>query len=180
VVERTAHNGLVVGSNPTKPNKKYNNNNKYHMKLNIKNYKINKTKNYIKNHNLFLVINGINLKSSEWIFIEQHFKNANFLYYKIFNNAARKIFRNSIYKNNESIINGITVFIKPDKKQITKNLFLSTFNNLIFDIISLKLNNKIYNTNQLKNLYSLNYKENKLLLYQFLSTNIKFYINKNK
>jgi hypothetical protein len=113
-------------------------------------------------------------------FIEQHFKNANFLYYKIFNNAARKIFRNSIYKNNESIINSITIFIKPDKKQITKNLFLNTFNNLIFDIISLKLNNKIYNTNQFKNLYSLNYKENKLLLYQFLSTNIKFYINKNK
>jgi hypothetical protein len=78
------------------------------------------------------------------------------------------------------LINSITIFIKPDKKQITKNLFLNTFKNLIFDIISLKLNNKIYNTNQFKNLYSLNYKENKLLLYQFLSTNIKFYINKNK
>jgi hypothetical protein len=79
VVERTAHNGLVVGSNPTKPNKNIIIT-KNHMKLNIKNYKINKTKNYIKNHNLFFFINGINLKSSELDFYRTTFKKMQIFY----------------------------------------------------------------------------------------------------
>ena len=39
MVERTAHNGLVVGSNPTEPKK---------MRLTARNHKLQKTKKYFQ------------------------------------------------------------------------------------------------------------------------------------
>jgi len=45
-----------------------------------------------------------------------------------------------------------------------------------FFFLALKMNNKIYSSNQIKYINSLNYYENKLLLYQFGVTHIKCYL----
>lgn len=166
MVERTAHNGLVVGSNPTKPKKIY------LVKFTSKDYKIKKTQNYLKTTNLFFIFNGINQNSINWIKTEQELKKINFNYYKIFNKTSTKIFKNSIYKNITPTINSITFFIKPILKNniIKKKMF---FNMETFFFLALKMNNKIYSSNQVKYINSLNYYENKLLLYQFGVTHIK-------
>jgi len=148
------------------------------MKLNTKDYKTTITKNYIKTNNLFILFNGVNRKSSDWIATEQNLKNIGFKYYKVFNKTARKTLNESIYKKYQTAVNGITFFMKPASniKPITKYVLLNSFEPLLFTILALKLNNKIYSVKQLKNIYSFKYKENKLLLYQFKITNIKFYL----
>jgi hypothetical protein len=42
-------------------------------------------------------------------------------------------------------------------------------------ILAVKFNNKVYSVAQLKSMNSLNYCENKLLIYQFGITNLKLY-----
>jgi hypothetical protein len=145
------------------------------MKFTSKNYKIIKTKSYLKTNNLFFIFSGINQNSSNWIKTEQELKKINFNYYKIFNKTSTKIFKNSIYKNIAHTINSITFFIKPtlNNKLIKKKVL---FNMETFFFLAFKMNNKIYSSNQLKHVNSLNYYENKLLLYQFGITHIKSYL----
>lgn len=147
------------------------------MKFNTKNHKTLRTKDYLKNNNLFLFFSGMNQNSSSWIKTEQVLKNMNLGYYKIFNRTSTKMLENSIYKNNKHLINGMTFFIKLR----SNNLKLSKKNviNLeTFVFLALKLNNNIYSPDQLKYINFLNYYNNKLLLYQFVVTNTKFYLNK--
>jgi hypothetical protein len=144
------------------------------MKLTPKNYKITKTKNYLKKNNLFFFFNGINQNSNNWIKTKQELKNLNLNYYTIFNKTSVNTFKNSIHKNANQTINGITFLIKPilNNAIMTKKLLFS-LDPLVF--LSLKLNNRIYSLNQIKYTSSLNYYNNKLLLYQFYLTNIKIY-----
>jgi len=152
------------------------------MELTTKNYKINKIKNYIKNNHIFFLFNGNTLKSYDWIITEQSFKNMNFKYYKIFNKAAIKTLNKSVYKQIKTTINGITFFIRPTQNipLLTKQLLFNNFESLFFSLIALKINNKMYSSKQLKNISSLNYKTNKLLIYQFNITHLKFYYHFSK
>lgn len=153
------------------------------MELSKKEYKTIKTRNYIKTNHLFFFFNGVNQKNSDWIINEQKLKNMNFDYYKIFNKTTLNTVDTSIYKNIKTIINGITLFIKPSFNQkslsrhasLSKHVLLNKLDSLLLIILAIKLNNKIYSANQLKNTYSLNYKNSKLIFYQFGSTNLKFY-----
>ena len=128
------------------------------------------------------MFNGNTLKSYDWIITEQFFKNMNFKYYKIFNKAAIKTLNKSVYKKIKTTINGITFFIKPTQNitSLTKQLLFNNFELLFFSLIAIKINNKIYSSKQLKNINSLNYKKNKLLIYQFNITHLKFYYNFSK
>ena len=143
------------------------------MEITSKNYKIIKTKNYIKKNNLFLFFSGIHRNSNDWILVEQSLKNINFNYYKIFNRTAKKLLNNSIYKTIKPAINSITFVIKPKTKQVSKQILTASFEPLLFNMLAIKLNNKIYQTTQLKNTYSLNYKDNKILVFKFAITNLK-------
>jgi hypothetical protein len=147
------------------------------MKFNLKNYKTAKTKKYIKVTNLFFFFSGVNRNSDDWIMTEQDLKKINFSYYKVFNKTATKTLKNSIYNNIKPIINGITFFIKPASipKQLTKEVILDNFEPLLFMILAVKFNNKIYSITQLKKTNSLDYYENKLLICQFGTTQLKFY-----
>jgi len=149
------------------------------MKLSKKEYKIIKTKNFIKTNNMFFFFNGINQKTYNWIIIEQELNNINFKYYKIFNKTAINTLNASIYQNIKTIINGITFFITPNsnQKSLSKHLLLNKLDPLLLTVLAVKFNNKIYSTKQLKNTYSLNYKNNKLLFYQLGISNLKFYYN---
>jgi hypothetical protein len=90
---------------------------------------------------------------------EQDLKKINFSYYKVFNKTATKTLKNSIYNNIKPIINGITFFIKPASipKQLTKEVILDNFEPLLFMILAVKFNNKIYSITQLKKTNSLDY-----------------------
>lgn len=172
MVERTAHNGLVVGSSPTKPKIKL-----IYMKFASKYYKTTKTKNYLKTNNLFFFFSGINQNSSDWIKTEQGLKNMQFNYYKVFNKTSIKTFNQSIYKNIDPIINSTTFLIKPTSNNIilTKKTLLNLES---FVFLALKVNDKIYSSEQIKHLNALNYYNSKLLFYQFGITNIKSYMSK--
>lgn len=143
------------------------------MKLNFKNYKIIKTKNYIKKNNFFFIFNTINQNSNNRIKNEQNLMILNCSYYKIFNKTSNIVFENSIYKNSNSLINNIVVFLKVKINDVIFNKN-SIINLEPYIFLALKLNNKIYSINQFKLLNSFKYYNNKLLLYQFYLTSIKF------
>jgi hypothetical protein len=170
VVERTAHNGLVVGSIPTGPN------HKYLMKLTSKEYRIIKIKNYLKKNNLFFFFNGINQNSNNWIKTEQELKNLNLKYYKIFNKTTINTFKNSIFINSRRTINGVTFVIKPvlNSTVLTKKMLFTLYP---FVFLSIKLNTNIYSYSQISCVNSFNYYSTKLLLYQFGITAIKSYFH---
>lgn len=179
MVERTAHNGLVVGSNPTKPKFLFQYKINF-MKFNFKDYKIIKTKNFIQKNTIVFFLNGTNKTSSDWILIEQNLTKFN--YYKVFNKVAYKTIKNSIFKNFLSTINGITFLVKPSSttNNLTKRNVLQKFEPLLFYILAVKFNNKIYKNKQLKNLFYLNYIDNKLITFKFCTANTKLFFKKSK
>lgn len=138
------------------------------MRLNIKDYKIGKTKKYFKTNNLFFFVNGINQNALDWLLTEQGLKTTGFTYYKLLNKTTVKTLSNSIYTAVSPVIKGSTFIIKSHfKKPFLKRTIQNAFNSLFFELLILKFNNKMYSADALKNTYSLNYKETKLLLYQF-------------
>ena len=150
------------------------------MQFSSKDYKILKTKNYLKENSLFFFFNSIHRNSNDGIIIEQNLKKFNLNYYKIFNKTSKTTINNSIYKNSNELINSMTVFIKPISYslELKKSNLLSCFEPLMFNMLAIKLNNKIYSTSQLKELNTLNYKDSKLLLFQFSLTNLKLILKK--
>ena len=150
------------------------------MKFTSKKYKIIKTKNYIKENNLFFFFNSINRNSTDGIVIEQNFKKLNFNYSKIFNKTSKKTLNNSIYKNSTELVNSMTLFVKPSSNSyaLKKSTLLNSFEPLLFNMLAIKLNNKIYSKPQLREMFLFNYKDIKLLLFQFSATNLKLLFKK--
>ena len=151
------------------------------MELTLKNYKILKTKSYIKTSDLFFFFNSINQSSTDGTKTEQELKKLNLSYSKIFNKTSKNLLKNSVYRNIEPLVNGLTVFIKSDNKN-NKNLNISKrklLNLESFAFLALKMNKNIYSLNQVKCANSLKYRESKLLLYQFQLINIKSHILNN-
>ena len=146
------------------------------MKLTIKDYKIARTKNYFKSGNFFFFVNGLNRNSLDWLLTEQELKTIGFNYYKVLNKIAVKTLNTSIYAKISPAIKGSTFLVKPQKiKPFLKQTILTTFNPLFFELLIVKFNNRIYSADSLKNAYSLEYKETKLLFYQFSLTHLKTY-----
>lgn len=172
MVERTAHNGLVVGSNPTKL--------KIKVESIFKIYQKNKTKKYIKSTKLFFFYNGIYKNSDEWILIKQEIKTLNYQYKNMYNKLVCLTLKNSIYFNISSIITGVTFFVKPNNKnqKLTKKTLINKLDS--FFLLGIKLNNKIYLIKLLQNINSLDYLDNELILFQCLLTNFKFSLKKFK
>jgi hypothetical protein len=143
----------------------------------MKTYKLNKTKNYIKDNNLVFFFNGINKNSNNGLLTEQKLKTLKLNYYKIFNKTTIKSLKKSIYYSTIPMVYGIIFFIKPHSE--TQALSVKNISNnlepLFLTVLALKLNNKIYSAKQIKNNNSFNYKENKLLMSQFLITNLKLH-----
>ena len=144
------------------------------MKLSVKDYKIIKTKKYFKHNSLFFFVNGINRNSLDWLVVKQGLKTIGFDHYKILNKTTTTTLNNSIYSNINSVLKGSTFLLKPHlNKCFSKNTILNTFNPLFFELLVVKLNNKLYSINSLESVHSLQYKETKLLLYQFCLAHLK-------
>jgi hypothetical protein len=145
------------------------------MQFTSKEYKILKTKNYIKENKIFFFFNSINRNSNDSIIVEQNLKKLNFDSYKIYNKTSKKTLKASTYKNSTELVNSITLLIKPmfTNFEIKKSTLLQSFEPLLFSLLAIKVNNKIYSKNQLKEIFLLNYKDIKLLFFQFGITNSK-------
>lgn len=171
MVERAAHNGFVVGSNPARPIYILT---IFIMDFNFKDYQIAKLKKYFKNNDFFFLFHSAKLNLARWTNTEQNLKKLKLNYYKPLNKVTVKIFKNSIYKNFSSSIGGFVLFINSNYKTIELNL-QSIVKNLepSFALISVKLNNKIYSTSQLKGMKDLSYKKNVLNLHKVLDKHLK-------
>ena len=144
------------------------------MKLNIKDYKIIKTKEYFKTSNFFFFVHGISRNSLDWLVIEQELKTAGLSYYKLLNKTTLKALNNSIYSNTKPVISGSTFLVKPlSNNRILKQTISNTFNPLFFELLIVKFNDRMYSVTSLQNTYSIKYKETKLLFYQFNLTHLK-------
>lgn len=149
------------------------------MKLNTKEYQSIKTKEYLKKNKLFFFFNSVTRNSNDWKKIEQSIKTMELVFFKNFNRITNKKLKNSSFKNFKDVVNGPTFFIKPKTTaQLTKNILLSKFCSLLFILLAVRINNKIYPIAALKkNQNALNYKNNALLFYQFNITHLKNVIN---
>lgn len=145
------------------------------MKLHKKDYTTLKTKKYLKKNKLLFLFSGVNQNFNNWILTEQGLKVMHFGYYKVYNQTATRTIKNSIYSRIKSAINGTTFFIKhySSSEILSRQVLLNKFEPMFFTLLAIKLNNKVYGPNQLKNINSINYKECNLLLYQFGVTHLK-------
>ena len=129
------------------------------MNLNLKAYKLLKTKTFIENNSLVLVFNklNMNIKSESRIFLN------NYQSYLIRSKLTKKILKNSILCNLSFLINGTVVLIVLKKKKIKKKDFNLKFLTELKTqslFIGLKLNNKLYSSAQLRKAKTLNYNKN--------------------
>ena len=140
------------------------------MKLNLKNYRIQKINKLIKHQEVFFIYTVLDLKTKNALVLNKLLSNKKLKTYKINNNLTNKFLKTSIFSNFCVLFNGPTLilFLK-NKSNIDlqpKKLFNINKNN---KFIALKINKKIYTRQQLKNFQSFNYK-----------TNIKFFNNSLK
>jgi len=145
------------------------------MKIKTKEYQKIKTKEYLKKNRLFFFLNGVNRNSNDWRKTEQSLVAMGFMFFKSFNKITDKELKNSIFKNLKEIVNGPTFLIKPKATaQLSRDVLLSKFCPLLFILLAIKINNKIYPLIVLKkNQNEINYTRNALLFYQFNVTHLK-------
>ena len=129
------------------------------MNLNLKAYKLLKTKTFIENNSLVLIFNKLNMdiKGESQIFLN------NYQSYLIRSKLTKKILKNSILCNLSFLINGTVVLIALKKKKIKKKDFNLNFLTELKTqslFIGLKLNNKLYSSAQLRKAKTLNYNKN--------------------
>ena len=130
------------------------------MKFNNKYYKLKKTKQYFKNEPLFLIYASTNLNSKNTLKLQQKLKKNNLKSLTIKNQLAKKFINDSIFKKVLSLITGSICFIKLNEKTLQENFEILTNLDSSLTLIGLKITNKIYSINQLKNIQTLNYTKN--------------------
>jgi hypothetical protein len=152
------------------------------MDFNSKTYQITRLKKYFKKESLFFLFNSTKLNLMKWTSTEQTLKKLNLDYYKFLNKTTVKTLKSSIYRNVSSNIAGFIIFINLTHKHIELNVG-SVLKSLkpSFALISLKLNNKVYSTAQIKGLNEFSYNKSVFNLYRVLDKQLKTsYILTNK
>jgi len=144
------------------------------MDFNFKTYQILKLKKYFKKNGLFFLFHSAKLSLTKWTVTEQNLKKLKLSYYKPLNKTTVKTFKNSIYKNLSSNITGFILFINSSYK--TTELNLTSVLKVLkpsFTLVSIKLNNKIYSTAQVKGLNDLSYNKSVFNFYKVLDKQLK-------
>jgi hypothetical protein len=144
------------------------------MKLNVKDYKVIKTKKYIQTNDFFFFVHGISQNSLDELLIKQGLQTVEFSSYKLLNKITLHTLNSSIFQGTQALIGCSTFIIKPlSSKHFVKQTLSNTFQSLFFELLVVKLNNQMYSLTSLQNLHSLNYRQAKLLFYQFNLTSLK-------
>ena len=147
------------------------------MNLNLKSYKLLKTKVLIENNSLILIFNKLNMNDK----IESSTFLNNYQSYLIRTKLTKKILKNSILCNLDFLINGTVVLIVLKKKKIEKDRFnLKVLTELKTQTLfaGIKLNNKLYSSAQLRKASTLDYNKNikkfrNLLNFHLVSNSLK-------
>nr|QDA21763.1 hypothetical protein [Proschkinia sp. SZCZR1824] len=143
------------------------------MEFSSKYYKVFKTKAYLKN-DFFVFYSGVHKNSTEWLKTEQEFKKLKLAYYKGFNKTTKLLLNKSIYKTADFLIGSLTFFFKPTQFFTIKSLFQLD----LFILLGIKTNKNFFSSEQIKQVYSSDYQESVLLLYQFKVIGTKIYFKK--
>ena len=144
------------------------------MDFNSKDYQSVKLKKIFKTNDFFFLFHSAKLDLNQWIQIEQNLKKLKLNYSKALNGTTFKLFKSSIYKNLSPIIGVFVLFIGSDFK--TTELRLTSIKKELkpsFELISVKLNNKLYSTSQLKGLNMLSHRKNIFNLHRSLDRYLK-------
>ena len=147
------------------------------MKFGLKEYQIRKTRAYLKNKNLFFILNGANKNiKNEGIPCEQKLKEFDFSQYKIYNRTSVNVFKNSIFNNVYICIHGIMFFMESIYamyEEAAKENMLSNFIDVSLIFIGIKINDKIYSSMQTTLLNSFRYNQTKTLFFHFILNSLK-------
>ena len=136
------------------------------MKFTVKSYKLTKIKNYFKTSNFFFLANTITPKNN--IKTAQELKKSNINYYKLYNTLTKRILKNSIYSNYQPLINSLVMIVIPQDNTNIK----PRINELIV-LLCVKLNNKIYSTDQIRSTIKFYYNEDYFNLIKTSKTSLK-------
>jgi hypothetical protein len=144
------------------------------MDFNTKSYQSIKLKKFFKTNDFFFLFHSAKLDLNQWTQTEQNLKKLKLKYLKLLNGTTLKLFNDSIYKNVSPVICGFVLFLNSNFK--TTELQLKSVKKDLkpsFELISVKLNNKIYSTSQIKGLKTFSYKKNVFNLYNSFDRHLK-------
>lgn len=144
------------------------------MDFSSKNYQSIKLKKFFKTNNFFLWFHCAKLDLNQWTHTEQNLKKLKLNHLKALNGIASKLFENSIFENLRPAIRSFVSSVNPNFKT-TELRFNSIKKDLkpSFELILVKLNNKIYSPAQLKGLDDFSYRKNVFNLYESLDQQLK-------
>lgn len=128
------------------------------------------TKSYIKKNNLLLFIFICYYDTSKLAILNQRLKSKNFTLLFSSKTVVEKTFTNSIYVNFKALKD--QTFILTGFK-FHSVLFKTDLELLPSQLIAFKLNRRVHSKKQLENIHSFYYKNNKLLLFKFITANLK-------
>ena len=144
------------------------------MDFNTKSYQSIKLKKFFKTNDFFFLFHSAKLDLNQWTQTEQNLKKLKLKYLKLLNGTTLKLFKDSLYKNVSPVICGFVLFLNSNFK--TTELQLKSVKKDLkpsFELISVKLNNKIYSTPQIKGLNTFPYKKNVFNLYNSFDRHLK-------
>jgi hypothetical protein len=144
------------------------------MDFNTKSYQSIKLKKFFKTNDFFFLFHSAKLDLNQWTQTEQNLKKLKLKYLKLLNGTTLKLFKDSLYKNVSPVICGFVLFLNSNFK--TTELQLKSVKKDLkpsFELISVKLNNKIYSTSQIKGLNTFSYKKNVFNLYNSFDRHLK-------
>lgn len=116
-----------------------------------------KTKTDFQEKKLLFICSGFNSNSNKFLILEQNLKVLLLKYNKVFNKASKKITKESVYKNIILLIRTITFLLYFTVKKNKKRTLIDTIKSVFFNMLAVKLNNKIYQIKQFENSYNLFY-----------------------
>ena len=144
------------------------------MKFTNKHFKLKKTKTYFKKESIFFIYTSNNLNSKDELKLKQTLTKNHLTSLNIKNNLAKNFIKKSIFKNFSAIMKSSICLVKINNEQkIEKTIktLMNLHNSLT--LIGIKINNKIYSTNQITNLHLLNYYKNLINFTKTLNTLVK-------
>lgn len=148
------------------------------MRLKLNHYKITKLKTYLKTQKFFFVFHHVN-STKNLVKFEQTLKKLSLSYHNTTNNLIRTVLTQSIYNNLNLIVKGPCLLIKLFSIQNKTSLLLQDFiiSKKLLTFFCLKINNKVYVFEQLKEIKELHYikcfKNLKCFLQQYVFSILK-------
>jgi len=131
------------------------------MKLGFENYKFIKVRNLIKKNKLLFYFNTVNQNSDDNIKTEQNLKKINFQCRKVYNKIFKKTIDQSTYGAINLVVKTVTSISFSTAKTLNKKVLIIDLKSILFDLLAVTLNNKIYQASEIKKSYSLLFLTNK-------------------